>query len=82
MDKLYKYGRTLCFNLNRLRTAIARDLRKQDLLGDLPLLVYDDFTTDPLVPGQMNITEISAGVAEVQKIVVSSDARFVKEVQR
>ena len=78
-------------HLNQMRTNIAlkltrativRNLRKQDLLGDLPLLVYDDSTSDPLVPGQMNITEISAGVAEVQKIVVSSDARFVKEVQR
>lgn len=54
----------------------------QDLLGDLPLLSYDDYTTDPLVPGQINITETSAGVTEVQKIVVSSDARFVREVQR
>lgn len=54
----------------------------QNLLGDLPLLAYDDYATDPLVPGQINITETSAGVAEIQKIVVSSDARFTREVQR
>lgn len=56
-------------------------LSSQTLLGDLPLLEYDEYTTDPLVPGQINITETSAGVAEVQKVVVSSDARFVREVQ-
>lgn len=54
---------------------------KQTLLGDLPLLEYDEFTTDPLVPGHINITETSAGVAEVQKVVISSDAGFVREVQ-
>ena len=81
---MYKYGGALCFNVKLLPGMYHRfrDLRKQDLLGDLPLLVYDDYTTDPLVPGQINITEISAGVAEVQKIVISSDARFVKEIQR
>lgn len=56
-------------------------LSSQTLLGDLPLLEYDEPATDPLVPGQINITETSVGVAEVQKVVVSSDARFVREVQ-
>lgn len=54
----------------------------QDLLGDLPLLSYYNYTPNPLEPGQINITEISAGIAEVQKVVVSSDTRFVREVQR
>lgn len=45
------------------------------------MLEYDEYTTDPLVPGQINITETSAGIAELQKVVVSSDARFVREVQ-
>lgn len=61
---------------------LHRSQRKQTLLGDLPLLEYDEYTAaDPLVPGQINITETSAGVAEVQKVVLSSDARFVREVQ-
>lgn len=60
----------------------TRPRQLQTLLGDLPLLEYDEYATvDPLVPGQINITETSAGVAEVQKIVLSSDARFVREVQ-
>lgn len=55
----------------------------QDILGDLPLLRNDEvYNADPLVPGRMNITKVSAGVAEVQKIVLSTDSRFVKEVQR
>ncbi|CAM9800578.1 unnamed protein product [Ectocarpus sp. 6 AP-2014] len=57
------------------------DVWFKTLLGDLPLLEYDEFTTDPLVPGHINITETSAGVAEVQKVVISSDAGFVREVQ-
>lgn len=31
--------------------------------------------------GQIDIIETSAGVAEVQKVVISSDAGFVREVQ-
>lgn len=54
----------------------------QNLLGDLPTLSFYKNTPDPIEPGQINITETSAGVAEVQKVVVSSDARFVREVQR
>lgn len=54
----------------------------QSLLGDLPLLSYDDSTDDTLTPGQMNITETSSGIAEMQKIVISSDEGFVREIQR
>lgn len=46
------------------------------------MLSYSNDTLDPLLPGQINITETSAGVAEVQKVVVSSDARFIREIQR
>lgn len=46
------------------------------------MLSYSNETLDPLLPGQINITETSAGVAEVQKVVVSSDARFIREIQR
>lgn len=53
----------------------------QALLGDLPALQYSDPLTDPLGGANIAITDTSAGVAEVQKVVISSDAGFVREVQ-
>lgn len=54
----------------------------QSLLGDLALLSYDNYTDDTLTPGQINITETSAGITEVQKVAISSDEGFVREIQR
>lgn len=52
----------------------------QALLGDLPTLQYG--TTSTLsVPSNIAIAKTSTGVAEVQKVVISSDAGFVREVQ-
>lgn len=48
----------------------------------MPDLQYVQDTVDPLWPGQINVTEVSAGVTEVQKVVISADLRFVREVQR
>lgn len=54
----------------------------QTLLGDLPLLQYSDPSSgNALGAGNFGIVATTAGVAEVQKIVISSDAGFVREVQ-
>lgn len=53
----------------------------QALLGDLPVLVYSDPPTGTaLGAGNIGIAD-TPGVAEVQKVVISSDAAFVWEVQ-
>ncbi len=54
----------------------------QTLLGDLPMLQYSVSAIETLTPvNSIGITETSAGVAEVQKVVISSDVGFTKEVQ-
>lgn len=46
------------------------------------MLQYSVSATNTLTPADsIAITEISAGVAEVQKVVISSDVGFTKEVQ-
>lgn len=61
-------------------TAISRD-PLQDLRGDLPLLQYQPSKIDPLQPGVIDVHELSPGVGEVQKIILFSDRKCVRETQ-